>query len=115
MRCSAADTHLKLLDCFVCGPSFLTEGVFECDLAHRRSVSVLGMKYGIRCYPMHPLYGALPEPYLTVRVTRGPVIAHRGTLMRLAIPHDFDSLVIISVEINLVTLYSMVYSYSIPF
>ena len=29
-------------------------------------------------YTMHPL-GALPEPYLPVRVTRGAVIAHRYT------------------------------------
>ena len=33
---SAADTHLKLLDSVVSGASFLTSGVFECDLAHRR-------------------------------------------------------------------------------
>ena len=32
--CSAADTHLRLLDHVVNGASFLTEGVFECDLAH---------------------------------------------------------------------------------
>ena len=28
---------------------------------------------------MHPLYGALPEPYVPVRVTSGAVIAHRYT------------------------------------
>ena len=28
---------------------------------------------------MHPLYGALPVPYVPVRVTRGAVIAHRFT------------------------------------
>ena len=28
---------------------------------------------------MHPLYGALPVPYVPVRVTRGTVIAHRYT------------------------------------
>ena len=32
--CLAADTHLKLLDREVSGASFLTRGVFECDLAH---------------------------------------------------------------------------------
>ena len=31
---------------------------------------------------MHPLYGALPVPYVPVRVTRGAV-SHIGTLMRL--------------------------------
>ena len=38
---SAADTHLKLLDRAVSGARFLTGGVFECDIAHRRSVAVL--------------------------------------------------------------------------
>ena len=47
--CSAADTHRKLLDFVVSGASFLTRGVFECDLAHRRSVAVLCMMYKIRC------------------------------------------------------------------
>ena len=28
---------------------------------------------------MHPLYGALPVPYVPVLVTRGAVIAHRYT------------------------------------
>ena len=28
---------------------------------------------------MHPLYGALPVPFVPVRVTRGAVIAHRYT------------------------------------
>ena len=39
--CSAADTHLKLLDRAVSVAWFLTGGVFECDIAHRRSVAVL--------------------------------------------------------------------------
>ena len=49
---------------------FLTGDVFECDLAHRRSVAVLWMLYKIRCNPIYPLYGALPVPYVPVRVTR---------------------------------------------
>ena len=77
--CSAADTHLRLLDRVVSGASFLTVGVFECDLAHRRSLAVLCMLCKIRCNPMHPLYGTLPVPYVPVRVTRGDVIAHRYT------------------------------------
>ena len=66
--CSAADTHLKLLYCVVSGASFLTGGVFERDLPHHRSVSVLCTLYKIRCNPMHPLYGALLEPYVPVRL-----------------------------------------------
>ena len=77
--CSAADTHLKLLDRVVSGVRFLAGGVFECDISHRRSVAVLCMRYKIRCNPVHPLNGALPGPYVPVRVTRGAVIAHRYT------------------------------------
>ena len=39
--CSTADTHLRLLDRVVSGASFLTGGVFECDLAHRRCGSIM--------------------------------------------------------------------------
>ena len=77
--CSAADTHLKLLDRAISVARFLTGGVFECDISHRRSVAVLCMLYKIRCNPVHPLTGALPEPYVPVRVTRGALVAHRYT------------------------------------
>ena len=62
--CSAADTHHKLLDRAVSGARFLTGGVFECDISHRRFVSVLCMLYKMRCNPVHPLNGALPGPYV---------------------------------------------------
>ena len=39
--CSAADTHLKLLGSVVSGAQFLIGGVFDGDIAHRRSVAVL--------------------------------------------------------------------------
>ena len=74
--CSPADTHLKLLYRVVSGVNFLTVGVFECDLAHRRSVAVLFMLYKIRCNPIHPLYDALPVTYVPVRITCGAVTAH---------------------------------------
>ena len=77
--CSAADTHLKLLDRAISGARFLTGSVFECDIAHRRPVAVLCMLYKIRCNPVHPLDGALPGPYVPVRVTRGALVAHRYT------------------------------------
>ena len=77
--CSAADTHLKLLDRIVSGACFLAGGVLNCDLSRRRSVAVLCMLYKIRCNPKHPLCGALPMPYVPVRVTRGALIAHRYT------------------------------------
>ena len=50
--CSADNTHFKLLDCIVSGACFLTGGVFECDIAHRRSVAVLCMLFKIGCNPM---------------------------------------------------------------
>ena len=77
--CSAADTHLKLLDRVVSGACFLAGDVFNCNLSYRRSVAVLCMLYKIRCNPMHPLCGALPVPCVTVRVTCGTLIAHRYT------------------------------------
>ena len=77
--CSAADTHLKLLDRVVSGARFLTGGMFECDIAHRRYVAVLCMLCKIRCNPMHTLNDALPGPYVPVRVTRGALVAHRHT------------------------------------
>ena len=77
--CSAADTHLTLLDRAVSGARFLTGGVFECDNANRRSVGVLCMLYKIRCNPVHPLNGVLPGPYVPVWVTRDAVVAHRYT------------------------------------
>ena len=77
--CSAADTHLKLLDRAVSGAWFLTGGVFECDIAHRRSVVVLCMLYKIRCRPVHPLNGAQPGPYVPVWVTSGALVALRYT------------------------------------
>ena len=77
--CSAADTNLKQLVLVVCGACFLAGGVLNCNFSHRRSVAVLCMLYKIRCNPMHPLCGALPVPYVPVRVTRGALIAHRYT------------------------------------
>ena len=41
MWCSAADTHHQLLDRAVRGARFLTGGVFECDIAHRKFVAVV--------------------------------------------------------------------------
>ena len=84
--CSAADTHLKLLDRAVSGARFLTGGVFSCDIDNRRSVAVLCILYKIRCNQMHPLDDALPGPHEPVRVTRTALHAvlwsHIGILMR---------------------------------
>ena len=63
----------------VSGACFLAGGVLNCNLSRRRSVAVLCMLYKIRCNLMHPLCGALPVPYMSVRVTRGALIAQRYT------------------------------------
>ena len=83
----------------VSGASFLTGGVFEFDLVHRRSVSVWCMLYKIRCNPSHHLYGALPLPYVLERATRGATITYRYTYVfpRCLVSQDFYSLVSISV------------------
>ena len=83
--CSPADTHLKLLDRAVSGSLFLTEGVFECDISHRRSVAVLCMLYKIRCNPVHPLNGALYLVHVCQCWLHSLLWSHIGTLMhRLA-------------------------------
>ena len=69
----------RLLDRAVSGARFLTGGVFECDIAHRRSVAVIFMFYKIGCNPMRPLNCAIPGPYVPVGVTRGSLVAHRYT------------------------------------
>ena len=79
MWCSAADTHLKLLDRAVSGARFLTGGVFECDISHRRSVAVMCMLYKIRGNPVLSHNGALLGPYVPVWVTSRALVAHRYT------------------------------------
>ena len=90
------DTQLKLLGSVVSGISFLTGGVFECDIAHRRPVAVLCMLYKIRCNPMHPVYGAqnCESHWL-----------HIGTLMRLLAAESRRTI--------LVTPYSMVWDWRV--
>ena len=51
--------------------------MFECDIAHRQSVTILCMLHKIRGNPMHHLNGSLRGLYVLVRVTRGALAAHR--------------------------------------
>ena len=53
-------TRAPLVDPAVSGARFRTGGVFECNIAHRRSVAVLCMLHKIRCNPMYSLNDALP-------------------------------------------------------
>ena len=75
--CSAADSHLKLLDRVVRSDDFLAGGVLDCNLAHRRFVAELCMLFKIKSNPMHPLCGALPLLYVLALATRGASVAHR--------------------------------------
>ena len=75
--CSAADSHLKLLDRVVRSAGLLPGGVIDCNLAHRRSVAERCMLFVHKSNPMHPLSGALPSPYVPAHVTRGALVAHR--------------------------------------
>ena len=75
--CSAAYSHLKLLNRVVKSAGFLAGGVLECNHDHRRSVAELCMLFKIKSNLMHPLSGALPLPYVPARVTRGALVANR--------------------------------------
>ena len=50
---------------------------------------------------MHPLYGALPGPYVLVWVTRGDLIAHRNTYapLRCRTSQYLDTLIRLSVSL----------------
>ena len=100
--CSAANTHLKLLDRAVSGAWFLTGGVFECDIAHRRSVAVLCVIYKIRCNPVHPLNGALPGPWVSAGYmrcsSRTSVHLCTASLQNLAVQQDFCSPIFVPLE-----------------
>ena len=79
MWCSAADSHLKLLDSVVRSAGFLAGDVLEYNLSHRRSVAELCMLFKTKRNPLHHLRGALPLPFVPARVTRGALVAHRHT------------------------------------
>ena len=80
--CSAADSHLKLLDSVVRSAGFLAGGVVECNLAHRQSVAELCILFKIKSKPMHLLSSALPLPYVPARVARGALVTHRYSFAR---------------------------------
>ena len=79
MWCWVVNTLHKLLDSVASGACFLTGGVFECDIANHRSVTVKCLLNKIRCNPMHSLNVALLQPYVWVWVTCGALVTHRYT------------------------------------
>ena len=57
-------------------------GVFECDIAHRRSVAILCMLYKTGCNPVHPLNGALLDDMFQCGL-HAVLWSHISTLMGL--------------------------------
>ena len=98
MWCSAADTHLKLLDRVVSGACFIAGGVLNCDLSPRRSVAVLCMLYKIRCNPKHPPCALCASPGYTRCFDRTSVYFCASSLQNLAVLQDFYSPLSISLE-----------------
>ena len=87
--------------------SFLTGGVFECDLTHRRSVAVLCMLCKIRCNSMHSrceLHATLWSHIGTLMLL--PAAEHRSTAGLLIPCHYLCGTI-------LVTPYSMVYDWQV--
>ena len=97
--CSAADAHLKLLDRAVSGVRFLTGGVFECDIAHRRSVAILCMLHKIRCILFLLLYLDRMYKYglhAVLWLLIGSLM--RSSLQNLAVPQELYSPLSVSLE-----------------
>ena len=81
---------------FSLGDSFLTAGVFQYNIAQRRSVAILCKFKKIKSYPMLALYRTLPVPYVSVRVThcafgRSSVCLCSSSLQNLAVLQNFYS------------------------
>ena len=117
MWCSAADAHPKLLERAVSIARFLTRGVFECIIAHRRSVAILCMliRSGVtQCILLMVLY--LDRMYQCG--LHEVLWSHIGSLMRLvaAEPRSTASPLFHSQcpsRTILLTLYSMVWDWRV--
>ena len=90
---SAADTHSELLDRVVTCAHLLNEGVFECAIAHRRSVAVLCMLYRsdvTRCTHFMMFFQRACD--VPVRITRGVlVITFDSSLQNMVVPQELYS------------------------
>ena len=75
--CSAADSHLKLLDRVVSSANFLVVYALENNFAHQRSVAVSCTLCKMKRTPVPPFSGPLPSPSVPAHVTRGASVAHR--------------------------------------
>ena len=116
--CSAADTHLKLVDRAISGARFLTGGVFECDISHCRTVAVLCMLYKIRCNPGSSLLMVLYLDRMCQCGLHAVLWSHIGALMhRLAAEPCSTARLLFSSRCPsgtiLLTLYSMVWDWRV--
>ena len=68
-------------------------GVFQCNIAHRRSVAVLCMLYKIKSTPMHPLHHALTLPYVPMWFKRGALVDIGIPMNLLAIEHRCNAII----------------------
>ena len=89
---------------------FLTWGVFESNIAHRRSVAVLCMLYKIMCNPMHPFHGTLHVPHVPVRVARGALDPLRHNYESLCRRTSQHSRTFIPISVSLWTILMTQYS-----
>ena len=91
--------------------------MFECDIAHRRSVAVLCMLFKIRCNQMLTFYGSLPLTYVQCGLN-AVLRSHIGMLMRLLAAEPLSTAVLLFPSlcpcgIILLTLYSMVWDWRV--
>ena len=113
--CSAADTHLKLLDQAVSGAQFLTGGVFECDIFDPWQSCVCFIRSGVtRCTLLMVLY----LDRMCQRELHAVLWSQIGTLMHplAAEPCSTAGLLFLSQCPSgtiLLTLYSMVWDWRV--
>ena len=90
--CSACDARLPIDTLIKVSARFLTGEVFECDIAHHRSVAVLCMRV-IRagtCNPMHHLHVVLYlDSMRQCGLHRTSIYLFASSLQNLAVPRTF--------------------------
>ena len=95
--CTAADTHIKLPDRVVSGARFQTEGVFECDIAHRRSLAELCILYMIRGRTTCSACASAGDTRCSGLTS---VYLCASSLQNLTVPQDLHSSLSVNVELS---------------
>ena len=95
----AADKHLKRLGCVVSVARCLTFGVFECDIAHRRSVRALMSAVQDQVLSDAPsLWFSTYAVFASAGYTRCSGRISVYSLQKLAVPQDLYSPLSVSFE-----------------